>query len=245
MGPEPGEGPVDAALMARICWHYFKKGQTQDAIAQRLKMTCKRVNRTLGEARESGARPGRDLLLHYGAYVCAVARVAGRTCRREPIRAVLAVVPKLDLALLSAIDLSELSKPLEYGVISRQNLEVVARCRRSWGYCGHYLDADGRPIAHPLTERVINPSLDDLLRVPELVLAVHHPGRHSRKALPRPNNGRGHGASADNMSYVLKRGASTCSSEPDCWRDPSAIAPRTEPATSSRRSGLRYRPAGA
>jgi hypothetical protein len=39
-------------------------------------------------------------------------------------------------------------------------------CRRR-----HYLDADGRPVAHPLTLRVINPSLDDLLRVPELVLA--------------------------------------------------------------------------
>ncbi len=51
---ESGDGQVDAALAARICWHYFKEGQTQDVIAQRLKITRKRVNRILGEARESG-----------------------------------------------------------------------------------------------------------------------------------------------------------------------------------------------
>src|SRR6202011_178268 len=51
---ESADGQVDAALVARICWHYFKEGQTQDVIAQRLKITRKRVNRILGEARESG-----------------------------------------------------------------------------------------------------------------------------------------------------------------------------------------------
>ena len=44
----------DAALAARICWHYFKENQTQDFIAKRLKITRKRVNRMLGEARERG-----------------------------------------------------------------------------------------------------------------------------------------------------------------------------------------------
>ena len=51
---ETGDSRVDAALVAKICWYYFKEGQTQDAIAQRLKMTRKRVNRILGDARESG-----------------------------------------------------------------------------------------------------------------------------------------------------------------------------------------------
>ena len=51
---EAGDGRADAALVARICWYYFREGQTQDAIAQRLKMTRKRVNRILGDARESG-----------------------------------------------------------------------------------------------------------------------------------------------------------------------------------------------
>ncbi|MGU3496739.1 sugar-binding transcriptional regulator [Xanthobacteraceae bacterium A53D] len=51
--PKPDE-LNDAALMARICWHYFKEGQTQDAIAQHLQITRKRVNRMLSDARESG-----------------------------------------------------------------------------------------------------------------------------------------------------------------------------------------------
>ena len=51
---ENAGGTVDAALLARICWHYFKEDQTQDAIAQHLKLTRKRVNQLLGEARESG-----------------------------------------------------------------------------------------------------------------------------------------------------------------------------------------------
>jgi DNA-binding transcriptional regulator LsrR (DeoR family) len=56
--PDNGEGPIDAALTARICWYYFKEGQTQDAIAQRLKTARKRVNRILGEARDgAGADP--------------------------------------------------------------------------------------------------------------------------------------------------------------------------------------------
>ena len=38
----------------------------------------------------------------------------------EPVRSVLAMVASLDMALLSAIDLSEQSKALEYNVISRK-----------------------------------------------------------------------------------------------------------------------------
>jgi hypothetical protein len=45
--------PFDAPLAARICWYYFKKRQTQDAIARRLGLTRKRVNRILNDARET------------------------------------------------------------------------------------------------------------------------------------------------------------------------------------------------
>src|SRR5215469_14957487 len=48
------ESGPDAALMARVCWHYFKEGQTQEEIAQRLGLTRKRINRILSEARVSG-----------------------------------------------------------------------------------------------------------------------------------------------------------------------------------------------
>src|ERR1700761_2330614 len=50
-GPEENG---DDALVARICWHYYKAGQTQDVIPPPLKSTRKRVNQILGEARERG-----------------------------------------------------------------------------------------------------------------------------------------------------------------------------------------------
>jgi DNA-binding transcriptional regulator LsrR (DeoR family) len=282
-GSDNGDGPADVALMARICWHYFKEGQTQDAIAQHLKITRKRVNRLLGEARESGfvqititspigpcseleARlvasfglrqaivvpapmvdtdvralvgaaagqyisdrlpPAGALGISWGGTINAaaqnlkkrmgqnnrvvllcgglaestlvnpydnaamMARALDAICyyitapmfaqsrelrdalvASEPIRGVLGMVPKLDLALLSAIDLSEQSKPLEYGVISRSIWQSLRDSGAVGDICGHYLDADGRTITHPLTTLVVNPSLNDLLSIPELVLAA-------------------------------------------------------------------------
>lgn len=278
--------PADAALMARICWYYFKEGQTQEAIAQRLGITRKRVNQILGDARQSGfvqitiaghagpcheleanliaafglrrvivvpsPTPGTDVRPLVGAaagqyisdrlppsgalgiswggtinaaaqnlirradtnnrvvLLCGglaestlvnpydnaamMARALDATCyyltapmfaesralrdalvASEPIRGVLAMVPKLDLALLSAIDLSEQSKPLEYGVISRATWRSLREAGAVGDICGHYLDAEGQTIEHPLTSRVVNPTLDNLRRVPELVLAAGGP----------------------------------------------------------------------
>lgn len=281
--PETGDEPADSALMARICWHYFKEGQTQDAIAQHLKITRKRVNRMLGEARESGfvqitivgptgpcheleaklvttfglrqaivvpspmagtdvralvgAAAGRyvserlppsgTLGISWGGTINAaaqnltqrkgldnrvvllcgglaestlvnpydnaamMARALDATCyyitapmfaesrdlrdalvASEPIRGVLAMVPALDLALLSAIDLSERSKPLEYGVIDRETWQSLRDAGAVGDICGHYLDAEGNPVEHPLTARVVRPALGDLLQVSERVLAA-------------------------------------------------------------------------
>lgn len=282
-GSDNGDEPADVALMARICWHYFKEGLTQDTIAQHLKITRKRVNRLLGEARESGfvqititspigpcseleARlvasfglrqaivvpspmadtdvralvgaaagqyisgrlpPAGALGISWGGTINAAAQNLTRRMRQnnrvvllcgglaestlvnpydnaammaraldaicyyitapmfaqsrelrdalvasEPIRGVLGMVPKLDLALLSAIDLSEQSKPLEYGVISRSTWQSLRDSGAVGDICGHYLDADGRTTTHPLTTLVVNPSLNDLLSIPELVLAA-------------------------------------------------------------------------
>jgi DNA-binding transcriptional regulator LsrR (DeoR family) len=82
------------------------------------------------------------------------------------------MVPALNMALLSAIDLSGQSKPLEYGVITRETWASLREAGAVGDICGHYLDAHGRPIDHPLTSLVINPPLDDLKCIPELVLAA-------------------------------------------------------------------------
>lgn len=280
---EPEAAPGDAALMARICWSYFKEGLTQEAIAQRLGLTRKRVNRILNEARTSGfvqvtindpigacaeleARlierfglrraivvpapaagvdvrsvvgsaagqyvsdhlaPGTSLGITWGGTINAAAqsvlrrhnqgntvvllcgglarstlinpydnaamfaRALDATCYyvtapmlaetaslrqllvdSEPVREVLKMTRKLDKALLSAVDLSRDSKALEYGVISRETWRSLQAAGAVGDVCGHYLDADGMIIDHPIAHRMVNPPIDDLRSVPELVLAA-------------------------------------------------------------------------
>jgi DNA-binding transcriptional regulator LsrR (DeoR family) len=283
-GPETQGGDRShAALVARICWHYYKEGQTQDVIARHLKITRKRVNQILGEARENGivqiaitgptgacseleagliAKFGlrnavvvpspigdtdvRNLVgAAAGQYVsdhlpaagtlgitwggtinmaaqsvrrrseqgCRVvllcgglaestainpydnaammARALGARCyyvtapmfaateqlrdalvSSEPVRSVLAMASELDIALLSAVDLSEQSKALEYGVIPRETWQSLRDAGAVGDICGHYLDIDGQGVAHPLTRRVIHPAMGSLLKARERVLAA-------------------------------------------------------------------------
>jgi DNA-binding transcriptional regulator LsrR (DeoR family) len=273
----------DAAMAARICWHYFKEGQTQDAIATRLNLTRKRVNQILGESRERGivqitiqhplgiyseleARlrkqfglqqaivvpspigetdvrtmvgaaageyvsehlaPGAALGITWGGTINAaaqnirrrsaqgnsvvllcgglaestainpydnasmMARALDARCyyltapmfaastelrqalaESEPVRSVLAMVPKLDIALLSAIDLTEESKALEYGVISRSDWRSLRAAGAVGDICGHYLGIDGNLIQHPLGGRVVNPTIKSLQAVRVRILAA-------------------------------------------------------------------------
>jgi DNA-binding transcriptional regulator LsrR (DeoR family) len=279
-----GEGLLDdRVLAARICWYYYKEGQTQESIAQRLNMTRKRVNRILGLARDSGfvqitiadpagqrtaleeqlvtrygvrhaivvpasmsgmdARPlvgaaaghyvgeqlpvGGSLGISWGGTINAaaqnlrprsgqdtkvvllcgglaesapinpydnaamIARALGARCyyltapmfvesedfkalimRSEPVRSVLSMVPNLDMALLSAIDLSEQSKALEYNVISRKTWTSLRSAGAVGDICGHYLDRDGKAVDHPLCRLTINPSLAQIHRIKTRVLAA-------------------------------------------------------------------------
>jgi DNA-binding transcriptional regulator LsrR (DeoR family) len=291
MGPrlqpvEPEHDAVssaDAQVMARICWHYFKEGQTQDEIAKRLGLTRKRVNRILSDASTSGfvqitidssvsacvgletrlveafglrraivvpspnpdvdvravvgaaagqyvsehLAEGASLGITWGGTINAAAqnvlrRTGGRntvvllcgglarstrvnpydnaamfaraldaTCfyvtapmfaetpqlrdalvGSEPVRGVLEMARQVDMALLSAVDLSAQSKALEYDVISRQLWQSLRDAGAVGDICSHYLDSNGKPIDHPIMARTINPPLDDLRSVPELILAA-------------------------------------------------------------------------
>ncbi|PLZ02862.1 transcriptional regulator [Burkholderia sp. WAC0059] len=274
---------ADVQVMARICWAYFREGQTQEAIAQRLGWTRKRVNRLLNDARTSGlvqitinspigayveletklaqtyglrraivvptpadtadVRPtvgaaagqyvseqlkeDASLGITWGGTINAAAqnvlrrqgmrntvvlmcgglakstrinpydnaaifaRMLDATCyymtapmyaetaalrdalvNSEPVRSVLDMARRVDMALLSATDLSEQSKMLEYGVISRDTWQSLRDAGATGDICGHYLDADGRPVAHPIVPRTINPTLDDLRAIPERILAA-------------------------------------------------------------------------
>ncbi|VVD65429.1 transcriptional regulator [Pandoraea aquatica] len=274
---------AEAQLMARICWAYFKEGQTQEAIAQRMGITRKRVNRVLNDARSSGfvqttinspvsayvelevglvaahslrraivvptpdndvdvrmvigaaagqyvsehLDDGASLGITWGGTINAAAqnilhrqdrhntvvlmcgglarstrinpydnaaifaRMLDATCyymtapmfaetvelrealvRSEPVRSVLEMARHVDMALLSVTDLSEESKLLEYEVISRELWQSLRDAGATGDICGHYLDADGNAVAHPLVERTINPTLAELRGIPELILAA-------------------------------------------------------------------------
>jgi DNA-binding transcriptional regulator LsrR (DeoR family) len=271
---------ADAPLMARVCWYYFKEGQTQEEIAQRLGLTRKRINRILSDARASGfvqitinssggacagletrltekfnlrraivvpsPQPDRDVRTIVGAaagqyisdhlgeggslgitwggtinaaaqnvlrrqgqhnavvLLCGglakstsvnpydnaamFARALDATCfyvtapmyaetkelrdalvKSEPIRGILKMTTQLDIALLSAVDLSTQSKALEYGVFSRELWRSLRDAGAVGDICGHFLDKDGEPVVHPLAARTVNPPLEELRKVPELV----------------------------------------------------------------------------
>jgi len=282
-GAPERETAADAALMARVCWYYFKEGQTQEDIAQRLGLTRKRINRILSEARTSGfvqiaidssvsicadlemrlvdrfglrraivvpsphpqldvravvgaaagqfisdhLREGERLGITWGGTINAAAanvlrrraqnnsvvllcgglakstnvnpydnaamfaRALDATCfyltapmfaatrelrdalvASDPVRTVLAMTRQLDMALLSAVDLSNQSKALEYGVISRELWRSLREAGAVGDICGHYLRSDGTPVDHPLAARTVNPPLDELRQVRQLVLAA-------------------------------------------------------------------------
>lgn len=276
------EGSADAQIMARVCWNYYKEGLTQEAIAQQLGFTRKKVNRILNDARTSGfvqisinsqlgacmeleaalrkkfqlrqvivvptasadsdvrtivgAAAGRyisdnlppdaTLGIYWGGTINAAAQNIARrqdcgntvvlmcgglsksthinpydnaslisraldaTCyymtapliaesaslklaltASEPVRTVLKMVGQVDIALLTAKDLTDDSTALKYEVISKKTCESLRKAGAVGDICGHYLDADGGLIEHPIARCVINPPLEQIRRIPQIVLA--------------------------------------------------------------------------
>jgi lsr operon transcriptional repressor len=285
--PQEDGADFDAQTAARVCWHYFKEGQTQEIIAQRLGMTRKRVNRLIAQALGTGlvqitidsrfapcteleARladkyrlrraivvpspepeidvrsvvgaaagqflsehlaAGETLAIAWGGTIAAaaqnvrrrpnsdntvislvgglaasgpinpydnaamMARALGATCRyvtapmvadskelrdalqtSAPVAGVLASIARADMALLSAIDLTERSKALEYGVISRSTWKSLRAAGSVGDIAGHYLHATGELTTHPMAELVVKPRLEDVRSIRRLVLAAG--GKH-------------------------------------------------------------------
>jgi DNA-binding transcriptional regulator LsrR (DeoR family) len=274
---------LDAQSAARICWHYFKEGQTQEVIAQRLGMTRKRVNRLIAQALATGlvqitidsrfapcteleARlvdkyglqraivvpapgpdtdvrtvvgaaagqyvsehlaPGGSLAIAWGGTIAAaaqnvrrrqdaansvislvgglatsgpvnpydnaamMARALGATCsyvtapmiadsrelreallKSAPVARVFASVARSDMALLSAVDLTEQSRALEYGVISRATWKSLKAAGSVGDIAGNYLNGTGEATAHPIADLVVRPPLQQVRSIRRLVLAA-------------------------------------------------------------------------
>ncbi|MBS0519449.1 MAG: sugar-binding transcriptional regulator [Proteobacteria bacterium] len=92
--------------------------------------------------------------------------------RSAPVADVLGRVRDIDRALLSAIDLTDQSKALEYGVISAETWRSLQRAGAVGDIAGHYLDAGGKAVRHPIVDRVIAADLEQLRAIGELILAA-------------------------------------------------------------------------
>lgn len=82
----------------------------------------------------------------------------------------------LDLAILTAVDMTEQSGGLEYGVLTREEWESLRAAGAVGDICGHYLSAEGEPIDHPVAQRTIHIPFDTLRTTPSRVLAAG--GKH-------------------------------------------------------------------
>jgi DNA-binding transcriptional regulator LsrR (DeoR family) len=86
------------------------------------------------------------------------------------IAEVLERIRTADIALVSAGDLSERSQLVGTQIIS-ENLESLKACGAVGDLLGLFIDEDGRPVSHPLNERLMALRPEHLKKVPESILA--------------------------------------------------------------------------
>lgn len=75
-----------------------------------------------------------------------------------------------DIALMSCGDLSSRSQLVVTRAVS-ENLDTLGACGAVGDLLGSYLDQDGRPVLHPLNQRLMALPLEHLKQVPETILA--------------------------------------------------------------------------
>ncbi|TMG99234.1 MAG: sugar-binding transcriptional regulator [Betaproteobacteria bacterium] len=88
---------------------------------------------------------------------------------------------RVDLALLSVGDVSDDATLFREGLLPRSQLQSLIAAGAVGDVLCHFLDADGHVIDHPVSRRVIAVGLDDLRRVPKIVIAAG--GRRKVRAI--------------------------------------------------------------
>jgi DNA-binding transcriptional regulator LsrR (DeoR family) len=79
---------------------------------------------------------------------------------------------RVDLALVSVGDVSKDATLFREGLLPHSQLSSLIDAGAVGDVLCHFLDVDGRVIDHPVSRRVIAVGLDDLRRVPRIVLAA-------------------------------------------------------------------------
>jgi DNA-binding transcriptional regulator LsrR (DeoR family) len=76
-----------------------------------------------------------------------------------------------DLVVVSIGDATEQSMLVRHGLPPDTTLNELVQSGAVCDVCGHYLNADGKPIDHPINRRAITLSMGALRRIPTLVFA--------------------------------------------------------------------------
>ena len=91
----------------------------------------------------------------------------------EPgLRDLLERARRVDLAVVSVGDVSEDSTLFREGLLPRSQLASLVAAGAVGEVLCHFLDAKGHVVDHPVSRRVVSVGLDDLRRVPKIVIAA-------------------------------------------------------------------------
>lgn len=91
--------------------------------------------------------------------------------QNEAIKAIFDRILAVDIAVVSVGDLAPGSTNLEYGLLSASERRGLMAQGAVGDIFGYYLDAEGKPVDHPLNRCVIMPPFKSLKRIPELIVA--------------------------------------------------------------------------
>jgi len=110
----------------------------------------------------------------------------------EPgLRELLERARRVDLALVSVGDVSEEATLFRQGLLPRPALASLQAAGAVGDVLCHFIDANGKVVDHPVNRRVVAVGLDDLRRVPRIVVAAG--GRRKVAAIRAALKGTGAG----------------------------------------------------
>lgn len=99
------------------------------------------------------------------------ARTREALMRHPGIREIFERAKSLDMAIVSVGDLTPQSVFTEYGLLSRDEIASLERAGAVGDILCHFVDAEGRVVAHEVNDRVLAVHPDDLRKARNLVLA--------------------------------------------------------------------------
>lgn len=88
------------------------------------------------------------------------------------VRALLDVAKRIDLALLTAVDLTSKTWIIKHGVLTPEMLKELVGAGSVGGVCDQYLDKDGRVLKHPINDRTVTVPLEIIRKLPKIVFAA-------------------------------------------------------------------------